>query len=67
MATIHNMTPHVVTLIVEGVKVDFPSEGIIRASQKDVKVDEIVTDLKIGEAGSAGFTIHCVISCIPEP
>lgn len=64
--TIHNMTPHVVTLIVDGVKVDFPSEGIIRASQKDVKVDEVVTDLKI-EAGSAGFTIPVFSSTFGEP
>lgn len=67
MATIHNMTPHVVTLIVDGVKVDFPSEGVIRASQKDVKVDEVVTDLKIGEAGSAGFTIPVFSSTFGAP
>lgn len=61
------MTPHVVTLIVEGVRVDFPSEGIIRATQKDVKVDEVVTDLKIGEAGSAGFTIPVFSSTFGAP
>lgn len=27
MATIHNMTPHTITLIVEGVKVDFLVKG----------------------------------------
>ena len=64
---IHNMTPHVVTLIVEGVRVDYPSEGIIRATQKDVKVDEVVTDLKIGEAGSAGFTIPVFSSSFGAP
>lgn len=66
MATIHNMTPHVVTLIVEGVKVDFPSEGVIRASQKDVKVDEIVTDLDLGNS-SAGFTIPVFSSTFGAP
>ncbi len=66
MATIHNMTPHVVTLIVEGVKVDFPSEGVIRASQKDVKVDEIVTDLDLGNS-SAGFTIPVFSSSFGAP
>lgn len=66
MATIHNMTPHVVTLIVDGVKVDFPSEGIIRASQKDVKVDEIVTDLDLGNS-SAGFTIPVFSSTFGAP
>ena len=64
---IHNMTPHVVTLIVEGVRVDYPSEGIIRATQKDVKVDEVVTDLKIGEAGNAGFTIPVFSSTFGAP
>lgn len=66
MATIHNMTPHVITLIVEGVRVDFPSEGIIRASQKDVKVDEIVTDLDLGNS-SAGFTIPVFSSSFGAP
>ncbi len=66
MATIHNMTPHVVTLIVEGVKVDFPSEGVIRATQKDVKVDEIVTDLDLGNS-SAGFTIPVFSSSFGAP
>lgn len=64
---IHNMTPHVVTLIVEGVRVDFPSEGIIRATQKDEQVGEVVTDLKIGEAGSAGFTIPVFKSTFGAP
>ena len=67
MTTIHNMTPHIVTLIVEGVRVDYPSEGIIRATQKDVKVDEVVTDLKIGEAGNAGFTIPVFSSTFGAP
>lgn len=66
MATIHNMTPHTITLIVEGVKVDFPSEGVIRASQKDVKVDEIVTDLNLGNS-SAGFTIPVFSSTFGAP
>ena len=66
MATIHNMTPHTITLIVEGVSVDFPSEGIIRASQKDVKVDEIVTDLDLGNS-SAGFTIPVFSSTFGAP
>lgn len=66
MTTIHNMTPHVVTLIVEGVRVDYPSEGIIRATQKDVKVDEIVTDLDLGNS-SAGFTIPVFSSTFGAP
>ena len=66
MTTIHNMTPHVVTLIVEGVRVDYPSEGIIRATQKDVKVDEIVTDLDLGNS-SAGFTIPVFSSSFGAP
>ena len=57
MATIHNMKPHTITIVVDGVSVSFPSEGVIRAAQKDEQVGEVVTDLKIGEAGSAGFTI----------
>ena len=67
MATIHNMTPHTITLIVEGIRVDFPSEGIIRAAQKDKQVDEVVTDLKIGEAGNAGFTIPVFQSSYGAP
>ena len=67
MTTIHNMTPHTITLIVDGVSVSFPSEGVIRAAQKDVKVDEVVTDLKIGEAGSAGFTIPVFSSSFGAP
>lgn len=63
---IHNMTPHVVTLIVGGVRVDYPSEGVIRASQKDVKVDEIVTDLDLGNS-SAGFTIPVFSSSFGAP
>lgn len=69
MATIHNMTPHVISIIVDGVKVDFPSEGVIRASQKDVKVDEIdeiVTDLDLGNS-SAGFTIPVFSSTFGAP
>lgn len=66
MTAIHNMTPHTITLIVEGVKVDFPSEGIIRATQKDVKVDEIVTDLDLGNS-SAGFTIPVFSSSFGAP
>ena len=67
MATIHNMTPHTITLIVDGIRVDFPSEGIIRAAQKDEQVDEVVTDLKIGEAGNAGFTIPVFKSTFGVP
>ena len=66
MTTIHNMTPHVVTLIVEGVRVDYPSEGIIRASQKDIKVGEIVTDLDLGNS-SAGFVIPVFSSTFGAP
>lgn len=66
MTTIHNMTPHVVTLIVEGVRVDFPSEGIIRAKQEDTKVDEIVTDLDLGNS-STGFTIPVFKSTFGAP
>lgn len=66
MTTIHNMTPHVVTLIVEGVRVDYPSEGIIRASQKDIEVDKIVTDLDLGNS-SAGFTIPVFSSSFGAP
>lgn len=65
MATIHNMTPHVISIIVDGVKVDFPSEGVIRASQKDVKVD-VVTDLDLGNS-SAGFTIPVFSSTFGAP
>lgn len=67
MATIHNMTPHTVSVIVNGVRVDFPSEGVIRASQHDEQVSEVVTDLKIGEAGSAGFTIPVFKSTFGAP
>lgn len=67
MATIHNMTPHTVSVIVNGVKVDFQSEGIIRAAQHDEQVSEVVTDLKIGEAGSAGFTIPVFKSTFGVP
>lgn len=66
MTTIHNMTPHVITIVVDGVSVSFPSEGIIRASQKDVKVDEIVTDLNLGNS-SAGFTIPVFSSTFGAP
>lgn len=67
MTQIHNMTPHDITIIVDGVSVVFHSEGIIRAAQHDVKVDEVVTDLKIGEAGSAGFTIPVFSSSFGAP
>ena len=63
---IHNMTPHVVTLIVEGVRVDYPSEGVIRASQKDVKVDEVETNINLGNS-SAGFTIPVFSSTFGAP
>jgi len=66
MTAIHNMTPHVISIIVDGVKVSFPSEGVIRAAQKDVKVDEVVTDLVVG-AGSAGFTIPVFSSSFGAP
>lgn len=64
---IHNMTPHVISIIVDGVKVDFPSEGVIRAAQHDEQVSEVVTDLKIGEAGNAGFTIPVFSSTFGAP
>lgn len=63
---IHNMTPHVITIVVDGVSVSFPSEGVIRAAQKDVKVDEIVTDLDLGNS-SAGFTIPVFSSTFGAP
>lgn len=66
MTKIRNYTPHVVSIIVEGVRVDYPSEGIIRASQKDVKVDEIVTDLDLGNS-SAGFIIPVFSSSFGAP
>lgn len=66
MATIHNMTPHTITLVVDGIRVDFPSEGIIRAKQEDTKVDEIVTDLDLGNS-STGFTIPVFSSKFFEP
>lgn len=66
MTAIHNMTPHTITLVVNGIRVDFPSEGIIRAKQEDTKVDEIVTDLDLGNS-SAGFTIPVFSSKFFEP
>lgn len=66
MTQIHNMTPHDITIIVDGVSVVFHSEGIIRAAQKDVKVDEIVTDLDLGNS-SAGFTIPVFSSTFGAP
>lgn len=66
MTQIHNMTPHDITIIVDGISVVFHSEGIIRASQKDVKVDEIVTDLDLGNS-SAGFTIPVFSSSFGAP
>lgn len=60
------MTPHVITIVVDGVSVSFPSEGVIRAAQKDVKVDEIVTDLDLGNS-SAGFTIPVFSSTFGAP
>ena len=63
---IHNMTPHVITIVVDGVSVSFPSEGVIRAAQKDVKVDEIVTDLDLGNS-STGFTIPVFSSTFGAP
>lgn len=66
MTAIHNMTPHTITLVVDGVSVSFPSEGIIRAKQEDTKVDEIVTDLDLGNS-STGFTIPVFSSKFFEP
>lgn len=63
---IHNYTPHLITLIVDGIRVDFPSEGIIRAKQEDTKVDEIVTDIDLGNS-SAGFTIPVFSSSFGAP
>lgn len=67
MTQIHNMTPHAIDFVIDGVKVSFPSEGVIRAKQTDVQVNEVVTDLKIGEAGSAGFTIPVFKSTFGAP
>ena len=67
MTQIHNMTPHDITIIVDGVSVVFHSEGIIRAAQHDEQVNEVVTDLKIGEAGNTGFTIPVFKSTFGAP
>lgn len=61
------MTPHAIDFVIDGVKVSFPSEGVIRAAQHDEQVSEVVTDLKIGEAGSAGFTIPVFSSTFGAP
>lgn len=66
MTTIHNMTPHLITIVVGGVSVSFPSEGIIRATQRDEQVGEVETDLVVG-AGSAGFTIPVFKSTFGAP
>ena len=66
MTQIHNMTPHDITIIVDGVSVVFHSEGIIRAAQHDEQVDEIVTDLDLGNS-SAGFTIPVFSSTFGAP
>lgn len=63
---IHNMTPHVVTLIVEGVRVDYPSEGVIRAKQVDSKIGVINSELKIN-AASAGIEIPVFKSTFGAP
>ena len=63
---IHNMTPHTITLVVDGVSVSFPSEGVIRASQRDVKVDEVETNINLGNS-SAGFTIPVFSSPFGAP
>ena len=63
---IHNMTPHVITIVVDGVRVDFPSEGVIRATQKDEKIDEIETNINLGNS-SSGFTIPVFSSSFGEP
>ena len=66
MKKIHNMTPHVITIVVDGVRVDFPSEGVIRATQKDEKIDEIETNINLGNS-SSGFTIPVFSSSFGEP
>lgn len=66
MTQIHNMTPHDITIIVDGISVVFHSEGIIRAAQHDEQVSEVVTDLVVG-AGSAGFVIPVYKSSFGAP
>lgn len=66
MTQIHNMTPHAIDFVIDGVKVSFPSEGVIRAAQKDEQVDEVVTDLNLGNS-SAGFTIPVFKSTFGAP
>lgn len=63
---IHNMTPHPVTLVVGGVKVDFPSEGVIRATQVDQQVDEIETEVNLGNS-SSGLSVPVFTSSFGEP
>lgn len=63
---IHNMTPHVVTFVIDGVKVDFPSEGVIRAAQKDEQVGEIETEINLGNS-SAGVSIPVFTSSFGAP
>lgn len=63
---IHNMTPHTITIVVDGIKVDFPSEGVIRATQRDEQVDEIETEVNLGNS-SAGVSIPVFTSSFGEP
>lgn len=53
---IHNMTPHAIDFVIDGVKVSFPSEGVIRAKQIDSKIGVINSEIKIN-AASAGIEI----------
>ena len=66
MTTIHNMTPHDITIIVDGVSVSFPSEGVIRAAQHDEQVSVVNTDLQV-KAGSAGMEIPVFQSSFGAP
>lgn len=66
MKKIHNMTPHVITIVVNGVRVDFPSEGVIRAAQKDEQINEIETNINLGNS-SSGFTIPVFYSSFGAP
>lgn len=63
---IYNYTPHVITIVVDGVKVELPSVGIIRATQVDMKIGEIETNLDLGNS-SSGFTIPVLTSSFGAP
>ena len=63
---IHNMTPHAIDFVIDGVKVSFPSEGVIRAKQVDSKIGVINSELKIN-AASAGIEIPVFQSSYGAP